>query len=266
MPATAPDIQLLQASVDPEYQSEFRILVDQKFVKYLTIEAGLYDVDDLCFGPSLISMLPPLPPGDWNQGHISRHLATGRPHFASVTKAQLPGITSLWHPLQIDHLELRMGQKLRSNVYEATCSRFHSTVVVKFARFAWEIPQLDSETSAYQWIDNHQISPKFLGHLSEEGRIIGFIIERITDYHHATPEHLSLCQLTLMKLHRLGIKHGDINKHNFLIHDGKATLIDFDHSTQCNDANTLDEEFLTLPEELRDISGRGGKIVEKDAT
>jgi hypothetical protein len=252
-------------ALDGSDESEYRILVDREFVKYLTIDPGLYDVGDMCFGPSLISMLPSLPPGDWNRGHISHNTPNGRPHSASVAKAQLPEVTDLGHPLQIDHLELHMGRKLPTNAYEATRPRFNSTIIAKFARFAWETPQLDAEISAYQWIENHQIDPKFLGHISEEGRVIGLIVERITDCRHATPEDLSLCQLTLLRLHQLGIKHGDIDKHNFLVHDGEATLIDFDNSTRYNDAKTLDEEFRALQEELQDVSGRGGRTVESDA-
>ncbi|KAF1842333.1 uncharacterized protein K460DRAFT_389002 [Cucurbitaria berberidis CBS 394.84] len=240
---------------------KYRVL----FVKYLTIDAGIYDVEDMCFGPCLVSIIPPLPPGDWNKGHITRNTSDGRPHFAEATNAPLLGVTHLWHPLQIDHLELCMGQKLRSNVYEATCPRFNTTIIAKFARFAWEIPQLNAETSAYEWIENQQIGPGFLGHLSEEGRVIGFIMERITDARHATPEDLPLCQLALLKLHKLGIRHGDLNKHNILILDGKATLLDFDHSTPCHDPKALDEEFSTLQKELCETSGRGGTIVHSNA-
>lgn len=70
-----PDIQLLHANMDlGDNQSESRIFFDGKFVRYLTIDAGIYDVDDMCFAPSLISMLPLLPTGDWNKGpHIPRH-------------------------------------------------------------------------------------------------------------------------------------------------------------------------------------------------
>ena len=64
MEDTVYDIKLLQASVDPLDESQFRILVDGKFVKYLTIDAKLYSADDMCFEPSLIFILPPLPPGD----------------------------------------------------------------------------------------------------------------------------------------------------------------------------------------------------------
>ncbi|KAF8338695.1 hypothetical protein F5887DRAFT_1273062 [Amanita rubescens] len=196
-------------------------------------------VDDMCFEPSLISILPPLPPGDWNTDRISRNCVDGRPHFSEVTKVELPSISHLWHPLQINHLDLHMGDKLRSNVYEASTP--HQIYSIPF-----------------RWIQNHQIGPRFLGHLTEEGRVIGFAMERITSCRHATPEDLALCQQALSKLHRLSIKHGDINKHNFLIHDDRATLIDFESALQCNDAKVLEEEFRGLEKELSDMSGRGG--------
>jgi hypothetical protein len=264
MPDVAPHFQLLQASADSESESELRILVDGRLIKYLNVDPGLYNIDDLCFGPLLPSVLPPLPPGDWNEGRISRNSSTGRPHFSEVTKSTRPGITSLWHPLQIEYLDLRMGLQLRSNVYEVTCPHFDSTIVAKLARFAWEVPQLDDETSAYQRLEDSGIGPKFLGHLSEEGRVIGFIIERITDFRHATPEDLPLCQQALSELHKLKMKHGDPNKHNFLIHNGKATLIDFDHSKWCSDEQALNEEYQSLAAELSETSGRGGIILESE--
>jgi hypothetical protein len=216
MPDTVPDIHLLQASVDSEEedQSDFRILVDHKSIKYLIIDPGLYNTRDMCFGPPLISMLPSLPPGDWNTGYISRNPANGCPHFARVTKAELPGVTHLWHPLRVDYMDLHMGNKLRSNVYEATSPRFPSTIIAKFALFSWQVLYLDAETRAYQWIESQSIGPKFLGHISEDGRAIGFITEKVVDGRHATPDDLSLCQTILSRLHRLGIKHGDVNKHN----------------------------------------------------
>jgi predicted Ser/Thr protein kinase len=255
------NVQVLQASVDPDDESHFRILVGGKFIKYLTVDTGLYSLDDMCFAPSLILLLPSLPPGDWNVGHISKDPTHGRPYFATATKIPLRKITHIWHPSQIDHLELEMGQKLRSNVYETTSPRFNSTIIAKFARFSWEIPSLDSETAAYEWINGHQIGPEFLGHLIEEGRVIGFLMERVLDCRHAMPEDLPLCQHALTKLHRLGIKHGDINKHNFLIRNGEAVLIDFDYAERCDNPKFLAEEFQMLEQQLWDDSGRGGSIM-----
>ncbi|TVY16321.1 hypothetical protein LARI1_G005111 [Lachnellula arida] len=129
--AESKPIQVLQLEVDPETSGgEFRIPVAGKAVKYLTIDPGIYDADDMCFTPLFVPRLPPLPPGDWNVGRISQDPATTerKPHFAkcNATKEILPAI---------DHLALAMGKKLLSNVYEATSSpHFNSTVVV--AKFA----------------------------------------------------------------------------------------------------------------------------------
>lgn len=162
----------------------------------------------------------------------------------------------------MESLDCQLGDKLRSNVHEATCSKFEGKVVVKLARFPWEIWQLDYETQAYQWIQGHEIAPAFLAHLTKEGRIIGFVMEHIVNARHAEPEDLPLCQETLRRLHRLGIKHGDVNKHNILVRDSTAILIDLDNTLRGQEADVLNEEFLSLDAELRDTSGRGGTIVE----
>lgn len=67
-----------------------------------------------------------------------------------------------------------VGEKLRTGVYEVTCPRFDTFVVAKFARFEWEIQYLENETVAYEWIDGRKIGPRFLGHLTEGDRVIGF--------------------------------------------------------------------------------------------
>src|ERR1700678_4321434 len=126
MPDNVPAIQLLQASIDmnSDDQSDFRILVGHKSIKYLIIDPGLYKVHDMCFGPSLVSLVPSPPPGDWNTGYISRNAADGRPHFARVTNDELPGVTHLWHPLVVEYMDLQLGEELHLNVYEATSPRF----------------------------------------------------------------------------------------------------------------------------------------------
>ncbi|KAF3028312.1 hypothetical protein E8E12_000385 [Didymella heteroderae] len=253
---------MLQASVDLEGVSEFRILFDSTSVRYITIDPGLYSVQEMCFGPSLIALLPPLPPGRWNQARVRRDPTSGRVGFTDVLDTPLPEIGSLWHPVRIDHLDLQYGRKLRSNVYEATSDRFASAVVAKFARFPWEVPQLDAETMIYERIEGLQIGPRFLGHLTEEGRTIGFVMAFVIGCRHATLDDLDICQTALVRLHRLGIKHGDINKHNFLIHQGTATLIDFDNASENTPPGDLDDELHRLQESLSDSSGRGGRWVE----
>ncbi|THY26036.1 alpha-galactosidase A precursor [Aureobasidium pullulans] len=259
-----PDIRLLDASVDDETISDLRILIDSRHIKYITVDPGVYDIDTMCFEPFLIPALPPLPElpiEDWNSAHISHHPSNVKPHFSCVTNDPLPSIAQPWHPARVEFLDCQLGDKLRSNVHEATCPKFEGKVVVKLARFSWEIWQLDYETQAYQWIQGHGIAPVFLAHLTEGGRIIGFVMEHIANARHAGPEDLPLCQETLRRLHRLGIKHDDVNKHNILVRNSTAALIDFDNTLRGQEADVLNE-FLSLDAELRDTSGRGGTIVE----
>jgi hypothetical protein len=89
------EIELLQAEVDENDQSFFRILVDKVSVKYITIEPGTYSSEDMCFDPTLASILPKLPPGDWNDGLVAKNPNDGRPHFARVSLTQFPGVQTL---------------------------------------------------------------------------------------------------------------------------------------------------------------------------
>ena len=98
--------------------------------------------------------------------------------------------------------------------------------------------------------------------MTEEGRAIGFLIALVADCHHATPDDSPLCYSALSKLHKLGIRHGDVNKHSFLIYDGKATLIDFDNASRPASDDELETDLQGLQDQLRDMSGRGGQVVE----
>lgn len=73
-------------------------------------------------------------------------------------------------------MDLRIGEKLRTGVYEVTGPMFEGVVVAKFARFEWEIGYMENEARAYQWLRDSGIGPRFLGHLVEHGRVIGFLM------------------------------------------------------------------------------------------
>ena len=135
-------------------------------------------------------------------------------------------------------------------------------VVAKFARFEWEIGYLEIETIVYEWIDGHGIGPRFLAHLTEDGRVIRFLIERITGARHVNLDDLAVCQETLRELHGLKIRHGDADRFNFLVCDTKAVLINFDSARKCEDQNLLFQEMENLSRCLRDTSRkRGGGVL-----
>lgn len=74
-------VEILNQDIDPDGStpSYYRMLVDKKHFKYITIDPGIYEDDDLCFPPILLELLPPFPTGTWNCGRISQ--TTGSPPF-----------------------------------------------------------------------------------------------------------------------------------------------------------------------------------------
>lgn len=122
---------------------------------------------------------------------------------------------------RIDHLEFKQVRQLRQNIHVVTHPRFDQTLVVKFAKFPWQMPYFEAEIIAYEWSNSHGIGPKFIAHLTEAGRVFGLVMEYIGSARFADTGDLAACQEILSRLHSLGIKHGDINKYNFVSEKGK---------------------------------------------
>jgi hypothetical protein len=258
---TNDNVRLLAALVDTDEgggeESEYRFLVDGKHVKYVTVAPGILPKDDRTFGPAVIAGLPPFPPGDWNEGHVGRDSAGGGPIFTRTAKADLPGVKTIWHATHLDHLEFQKLDGFRQNIWKVSHPLFDCPVVAKFTEFPWQMPYLEAETAAYRWIEGSGIAPHFLGHLTEEGRVIGFVLEHIENAKTAGPEDLAACQGVLKKLHSLGVKHGDINKHNFLVQGDRAVLLDLETARQCTSPGDLEAEYQQLSESLQNPSLRG---------
>ena len=160
-------IGILNLEVDADDVSDFRLLVDGKAFKYITIDAGVYNPEDMVFDRAIIPLLPPLPEGDWNQGHIAVHSEKRVLYFSHHTRAELPEVVGKWHPNHIDWLELKRVERLRSNIYTAAVQKevgslkVGDTVVIKFSRFPWEIHFFEDETKACQSVDGYEIGQSF---------------------------------------------------------------------------------------------------------
>jgi predicted Ser/Thr protein kinase len=248
-----------EIDVDGSTPSFYRMLVNNQHFKYITIEPGIFEVDDLCFPPALLSQLPPFPSGDWNYGRISRTAEHPTGFFAETCKKEFPSIKPLWHSKSYDYLSFKIGERLRANVYEVSSPQFDRRVIAKFARFEWEIGYYVAETQVYSWIDGHGIGPEFLGYLTEEDRVIGFLMEYV-EGRHATISDLPACETLVRRLHGLGILHGDLNKHSFLVSDGRAVLIDFETAQRSEDSEAMEREMKSLEGQLLDESGIGGVV------
>lgn len=71
------------------------------------------------------------------------------------------------------------------------------------------------------------------------------------------------CKALAGKLHGLGVLHGDLNKHKFLLSERGIVLIDFETAMRSNDADAMEKEMEGLKVQLLDESGIGGSVSEE---
>jgi len=133
-------------------------------------------------------------------------------------------------------------------------------VIAKIARFEWELPRIEQETRAYQLLDGSGLAPRFLAHVHENGRIVGFLLEKI-EGRSASFQDLSVCETALRKLHELGLAHGDVNRYNFLVTEEGVKLLDFERLQENASPESMSKELENLCAELVDESGRGGGFI-----
>ncbi|KAL1880036.1 hypothetical protein Daus18300_001399 [Diaporthe australafricana] len=250
--------------------SHFRIRCGES-VKYVIVAPETFDDDELLMA---LDCLPPLPydKDEWNFARVSRTAGDPKLHV-SLDFRPLRGLSESWHPQCIDILSLEKVNLLSVNTFECILkdeptqndqiSADSRTYVAKIARFEWEIPRLERETHAYQVIQHTDIGPRFLGHIHEQGRIIGFLLEKL-DGRPAGIEDLSQCQEVLGRYHGLGLIHGDVNRYNFIIGESRVKMVDFEHYQETSSQEQMNSEMLSLPSELEDESGRGAGFLTDD--
>jgi len=262
------NVRLLACLVDEDDtdDSDYRFLFDRQHVKYVTTAPGTFRgaEDDRTFEPILLGkLLPPFPIGNWNKGHVTRDPKTGEVTFVKTETVCLVGVENLWHPVKLNELDFTRQDRVRQRVHISTHPEINDgqPVLIKLAVWPWEITSIEVETTAYQWINDSGIGPKFFGHLTEgkDGRVVGFVVEWVQGARAAGSGDIEGCKKALGRLHRLGIKSGDINKHNFLVRDGhEVVLVDFETAKHNCSPQELEDEMATLKSSLEDTSFRGG--------
>lgn len=144
---------------------------------------------------------------------------------------------------------------------------------MKITQWWWEIPRSQNETWAYSILtryhqkhpDESPIAPKVLGHLMENGRAMGILLEKI-DEDSASIEDLDGCKEVVEKIHGMGLVHGDVNRYNFIIDRSEdkeyVQMVDFE-SVEDYEEEAAKLELAVLPFKLEEDSGRGGPTRER---
>jgi predicted Ser/Thr protein kinase len=263
-----PRLISMEVSTNGRADCHFRILAGRN-VKYITIKAGALDAESLDDMPlDFQDILPPLPYQEdtWKSVCITRS-PSSRQLEATLSMADLPSVETIWHSRMIDSLDIERTEYLALLTQE--CKRKADStperMIAKMARFHWEIQYMEAETRMYQVLEGLGIAPKFLGHIHEAGRVIGFLLEKIPDGRNAEPADLAICVAALRRFHGLGFVHGDCNKYNFIIRpDGQVFLIDFDKAKNCADPALMEAEIASLEGQLAERTGRGGGLMPSD--
>ncbi|KFA65087.1 hypothetical protein S40285_03116 [Stachybotrys chlorohalonatus IBT 40285] len=149
------------------------------------ISPGIIDEDGLS---SPLQSLPCLSYGtEWNVAEVSRDKVSGKLNII-FSRREFLGVPFDWHQTKVDSLELENTGKLTDTVFEA---RLHSTLpttsplpaimVAKIASVEWELPPICRKTEAHEFLEGSGLAPQFLGHIHENGRIMGFLLEKIEE-------------------------------------------------------------------------------------
>lgn len=266
---TAPkeSIEILSQEISNE-EGMYRIR-NGKRVYYLTIPTDVFDEETMCRPYLLIPQLPSFSDIPWRKIKLSRNSDGSLDITASHDPLQ--EVTFTWHEKRVDVLSLTRIKRLRSGVFETIFEG--RPAVAKIACFEWQIPRVTHETWAYCVLTQTQrpddgplIAPEFLCHLTENDRVIGFLMEKL-EGRFACQDDLTQCAALLTRLHGLGdlgLVHGDVNRYNFIVEEGRCgsvRLVDFEHA-QDYDEKLAQAELESLAAELAEETGRGSSTTK----
>lgn len=234
-------------------------------VHYVTIPNSTFDDHIMCRPFLLIPLLPDFPDTDWTTMHVSRN--THGAIQSKISYDPLPAIPDPWHPQHIDVLSLPRLRHFRSHVHEVECAG--QRAIAKIALWSWQFRAKRIETRvyhefAYDREDNPlelTCAPGFLGHLTENGRVIGVLLEWV-EGESAGIGDLAGCEAVVRRMHALDMVHGDVNRYNFIVDRGSnhIRVIDFEH-VENFDEEKARKELESLEGELREETGRGAPTV-----
>lgn len=252
------DMEILNQVIDDE-RGSYRLRAGRR-VYYLHIATDVFEEDTMCRPYLLIPALPDLPDSPWTTATIELG-ADGSPSVSAISSDPLPEIQTVWHERRIDVLSLKRTRRLRSWTHEV--QHDGGAAVAKIACFEWDVRRIERETAAYRKLARHRdeqppVAPEFLGHLTENGRVMGLLLQKV-DGERACLDDLPDCEALLRRVHGLGMVHGDVNRHNFVVDRagaGGVRLVDFEHFEDFDEERAM-KELLALPAELAEDTGRG---------
>lgn len=246
-------MEILSQFID-DLDGYYRVRMGSR-VHYIVISVDVFDEETLTQPQLLIPNLPELPNSPWTTMMI--WLDDDGVLKTSTSISSLPKIQRIWHRSFIDVLDLKIVHRLRPGVHEV---RYNGTpAIAKIACFEWDMAKIERETWAYsilarfqsQHPDELPIAPNFIGHLTENGRPMGLLLQKV-EGGPACLDDLPSCVTLVRNLHRAGLIHCAVSRSNFLIDRTPGRdmrLIGFERAQEF-DMRMATEELMSLPADI----------------
>lgn len=156
-----------------------------------------------------------------------------------------------WHPRKVDYNDFIAVEAIQSGRLELVRhSDFGKTpVLVKIADA--------HEATIYRLLYDLHITPSFLGHVTQNNEVVGFITEFVHQHEkprlRAHPSKREACLAALRRMHARGIAHRDAHGENCLLReDGSAALIDFELSAETSSRAEFDRDLWVMHHTISD--------------
>lgn len=160
-----------------------------------------------------------------------------------------------WHPRTIEYSDLVKVATIQEGRLEVVQHPDLGTepVLVKRAALPEYIDSISRETAFYRLLDGLGVTPLFLGHVTEAGRITGFLSEYVVqqqeedENRHGRDGGTEACLSALRRMHARGIAHMDAHGGNCLVRgDGSAALVDFELAEETSSGEEFERDLWVM--------------------
>lgn len=159
-----------------------------------------------------------------------------------------------WHPRTIEYSELVKVMTIQEGRLEVVQHPDLGTepVLVKRAALPEYIDSISRETAFYHVLDGLGVTPLFLGHVTDAGRITGFLSEYVQQQQEdekriGREDGTEACLAAPRRMHARGIAHMDAHGGNCLVRgDGSAALVDFELAEETSSGKEFERDLWVM--------------------
>lgn len=192
------------------------------------------------------------------------HPARNDRHDAATAHSSIIGVQGVnhssfevtpWHPRTIEYSDLVKVATIQDGRLEVVQHPDLGTepVLVKRAALPEYIDSISRETAFYRLLDGLGVTPMFLGHVTDAGRITGFLSEYVQqqreedEKRHGREGGTEACLCALRRMHARGIAHMDAHGGNCLVRgDGSAALVDFELAEETSSGEEFERDLWVM--------------------